>query len=160
MVLTIRIRIEINDGVPYKRKRKYKRSKNMKIIVGICPKINTNDNIANKGQQYWLMYEWADWKPTNKNKNLMEIETATCARCFKTARENAIRTSQNEKETLLEEIKGHFQDPKGHFVTWFLSLHPSYPPRKYHFWYLQTKLDFLKKKEDKGSVRMPDALLV
>ena len=52
MVLTIRIRIEINDGVPYKRKRKYKRSKNMKIIVGICPKINTNDNIANKGQQY------------------------------------------------------------------------------------------------------------
>ena len=70
------------------------------------------------------MYEWADWKPTNKNKNLMEIETATSAQCFKTARENAIRTSQNEKETLLEEIKGHFQDlkgnfedPKGHFVT-------------------------------------------
>ena len=47
----------------------------------------------------------------------MEIETATCAQCFKTARENAIRISQNEKETLLEEIKGHFQDPKGHFVT-------------------------------------------
>ena len=63
------------------------------------------------------MYEGVDWKPTNKNKNLMEIETATFARCFKTASENAIRTSQNEKETLLEEIKGHFQDPKGHFVT-------------------------------------------
>ena len=42
----------------------------------------------------------------------MEIETATCARCFKTARENAIRTSQNKKETLLEEIKGHFQESK------------------------------------------------
>ena len=47
----------------------------------------------------------------------MEIETATCARCFKTARKNAIRTSLNEKETLLEERKGHFQDPKGHSVT-------------------------------------------
>ena len=34
----------------------------------------------------------------------MEIETATFARCFKTASENAIRTSQNEKETLLEEF--------------------------------------------------------
>ena len=54
----------------------------------------------------------------------MEIETTTCVWCFKTARENAIRTSQNEKETLVEEIKeqfqdlkGHFQDPKGHFVA-------------------------------------------
>ena len=44
-----------------------------------------------------------DWKPKKNNKNLIEIE-------------NAIRTSQNEKETLLEEIKGHFHDPKGHFV--------------------------------------------
>ena len=58
-----------------------------------------------------------DWKPTNKNKNLMEIETGTCTWCFKVARENANRTAQNEKETFLEEIKGHFQDPKGHFVT-------------------------------------------
>ena len=41
----------------------------------------------------------------------MEIETVrVCARS-----ENAIRISQNEKETLLEEIKGHFQDLKGHF---------------------------------------------
>ena len=47
----------------------------------------------------------------------MKIETATWARCFKTARENAIRASQIEKETFLEEIKGHFQDPKEHFVT-------------------------------------------
>ena len=53
----------------------------------------------------------------------MEIETATFVQCFKTARENAIRTSQNENETLLEErnrhfqdLKGNFQDPKGHFV--------------------------------------------
>ena len=30
---------------------------------------------------------------------------------------NAIRTSQNEKETLFEETKGLFQDLKGHFVT-------------------------------------------
>ena len=50
MVLTIWIRTEINDRVPYKRKRKYKRQKNIKIIVGICMKINANDNIANKGQ--------------------------------------------------------------------------------------------------------------
>ena len=49
MVLTIQIRIEINNGVPYKRKRKYKRSKNIKIIVSICTKIDANDNIANKG---------------------------------------------------------------------------------------------------------------
>ena len=79
------------------------------------------------------MYEGVDWKPTNKNKNLMEIETATCAWCFKTASKNAIRTSQNEKETILEEIKehfqdlkGHFQDPKGHFVTWYHFLGKSY----------------------------------
>ena len=47
----------------------------------------------------------------------MEIETGTCTWCFKVARKNANRTAQNEKETFLEEIKGHFQDPKGHFVT-------------------------------------------
>ena len=33
-----------------KKKRKCKRLKNVKIIVGICAKINANDNIVNKGQ--------------------------------------------------------------------------------------------------------------
>ena len=88
------------------------------------------------------MHKWADWKPTNKNKSLMEIETVTCTWCFKTARENVIRTSQNEKETLLEEIKGNF-------VTWFLSLHPWCPLKKISFLISSDKTRFFEKKKNK-----------
>ena len=84
----------------------------------------------------------------------MEIETATFARCFKTARGNAIRTSWNEKETLLEEIKrhfqdlkGNFQDPKGHFLCNLIFVSaPLVPPEIISFLISSDKTRFFEKK--------------